>query len=97
MDKTEKMTYIILVILAIAALGFTVYSAFFASSGSGNSGATRLSQIGASASTAVDSSAYNKAIAAENPADKCAVPEGYDEQSWKEHMGHHPDRYKECL
>lgn len=88
MDKTEKITYIILVILAIAALGFTIYSAFFAG---GNTG---TSQIG---TTTVGSSAYNKAIAAENPADKCAVPEGYDEQSWKEHMGHHPDRYKECL
>ncbi|MBS3158459.1 hypothetical protein J4206_04185 [Candidatus Woesearchaeota archaeon] len=89
MDKTEKITYIILVILAVAALGFTIYSAFFAGSGSAVN-----SQAGA---VYVGSSAYNKAIAAENPADKCAVPEGYDEQSWKEHMSHHPDRYKGCL
>ncbi len=91
MDKTEKITYIILVVLAVAALGFTVYSAFFVG---GNSGTTGTSQIG---TTTLGSSAYNKAIAAENPEDKCAVPQGYDEQSWKEHMGHHPDRYKECL
>ncbi len=89
MDKTEKITYIILVVLAVAALGFTIYSAFFAGSGS-----TGNSQIGVGV---VGSAAYNKAIAAENPADKCAVPQGYDEQSWKEHMSHHPDRYKECL
>ena len=58
MDKTEKITYIILVILAVAALGFTIYSAFFAGSGSAVN-----SQAGA---VYVGSSAYNKAIAAEN-------------------------------
>lgn len=30
-------------------------------------------------------------------ADKCAVPEGYDEEVWEEHMSHHPDRYEGCL
>lgn len=35
--------------------------------------------------------------AAENPADKCATPEGYTDEQWKQHMGHHPDQYKECL
>lgn len=29
--------------------------------------------------------------------DKCAPEPGYTEQEWKEHMGHHPDIYKECL
>ena len=31
--------------------------------------------------------------------DKCSPPPGssYTEQSWKEHMGHHPEIYKECL
>ncbi|MBI2135483.1 hypothetical protein HYU06_00235 [Candidatus Woesearchaeota archaeon] len=90
MDKTEKITYVILAILVFAALGFTIYSTFFAGSGSiGNSNAQAAGYVG--------SSAYNKAIAAENPADKCAVPEGYDDKSWKDHMSHHPDRYKECL
>ena len=28
--------------------------------------------------------------------DKCAVPEGYTEADWKQHMSHHPDRYKGC-
>lgn len=27
----------------------------------------------------------------------CEVPEGYTEESWNEHMSHHPDRYKQCL
>lgn len=29
--------------------------------------------------------------------DKCAVPPGYEEEAWKEHMSHHPDRYEGCL
>ena len=29
--------------------------------------------------------------------DKCAVPPGYSEAQWREHMGHHPDSYAECL
>ena len=29
--------------------------------------------------------------------DKCSPAPGYTEESWKEHMGHHPDIYKECL
>ncbi len=40
---------------------------------------------------------FNAFKAAENPADKCATPEGYTDKEWKEHMGHHPDQYAECL
>ena len=40
---------------------------------------------------------YKKAVNAENPSDKCKAPEGYTDKEWREHMGHHPDRYKECL
>ena len=31
--------------------------------------------------------------------DKCSPPAGsdYTEESWREHMSHHPDIYKECL
>ena len=29
--------------------------------------------------------------------DKCKPGPGYDEESWKEHMSHHPNIYKECL
>lgn len=38
-----------------------------------------------------------KSFQAEIERDKCAVPAGYTAESWKEHMSHHPDRYKECL
>jgi len=39
---------------------------------------------------------YNKLVSAELQ-DKCQTPPGYTDAEWKEHMGHHPDRYKECL
>ena len=29
--------------------------------------------------------------------DKCKPEPGYTEESWRKHMGHHPDIYKECL
>jgi len=37
-----------------------------------------------------------KAGAGEIP-DKCKVPPGQDPVKWKEHLGHHPDQYAECL
>ena len=40
---------------------------------------------------------FTKALDAQNPEDKCATPQGYTDEEWKEHMGHHPDIYKECL
>ncbi len=40
---------------------------------------------------------FNTFKAAENQQDKCATPSGYTDEQWKEHMGHHPDLYKECL
>jgi hypothetical protein len=33
----------------------------------------------------------------DNEEDKCKVQSGYTEKSWKEHLSHHPDIYKECL
>ncbi len=29
--------------------------------------------------------------------DKCKPGPGYTEESWREHMSHHPNIYKECL
>lgn len=29
--------------------------------------------------------------------DKCAPQPGYTEESWREHMSHHPNIYAECL
>ncbi len=39
---------------------------------------------------------YKKAVNSELQ-DKCATPPGYTDAKWREHMGHHPDRYAECL
>lgn len=39
---------------------------------------------------------YQEFVSAEL-ADKCAVPDGYTEEKWREHMSHHPDRYEGCL
>ena len=41
--------------------------------------------------------AYKNALNAQDPDDKCKTPAGYTDEQWKEHMGHHPDQYKECL
>lgn len=40
---------------------------------------------------------YNQAKQAEDPANPCEPPAGYTEESWREHMSHHPEQYKECL
>jgi len=39
---------------------------------------------------------YSKAVEAETE-DPCTPPEGYTDDSWRQHMGHHPDQYKDCL
>ncbi|HLC39965.1 MAG TPA: hypothetical protein VJJ76_03780 [archaeon] len=40
---------------------------------------------------------YQSALAAENPNDICKAPDGYTEEAWRDHMLHHPERYKQCL
>ena len=40
---------------------------------------------------------YQKAMSAQNPNDICATPQGYTDEQWRTHMGHHPDMYAECL
>ena len=40
---------------------------------------------------------YQRALASQNTNNICQVPPGYTEESWREHMSHHPDMYRECL
>lgn len=40
---------------------------------------------------------FEKALESEIEEDPCATPEGYTDDGWIEHMGHHPDQYKDCL
>ncbi len=42
-------------------------------------------------------SEYKKAVSSQDPSDICKAPPGYTEESWREHMSHHPDQYRECL
>jgi len=42
-------------------------------------------------------SAYQKALASQDSSDICATPAGYTDEEWREHMGHHPDQYAQCL
>ena len=39
---------------------------------------------------------YRQALDAEQ-SDKCLTPDGYTDEEWREHMSHHPSRYRECL
>lgn len=39
---------------------------------------------------------YQKALSSEQE-DICATPPGYTDESWRQHMSHHPDRYEQCL
>lgn len=40
---------------------------------------------------------YQKALQSQDALDKCKTPSGYTDESWRQHMSHHPDMYKECL
>ncbi len=35
--------------------------------------------------------------AGKSGSDICKPGQGYTEESWREHMSHHPDIYKDCL
>ena len=50
-----------------------------------------------SAETSFSSEKYQVAIKAQNINDKCTTPQGYTDAQWREHMGHHPEMYAECL
>jgi hypothetical protein len=39
---------------------------------------------------------FERAMVAQTE-DPCSTPEGYTDESWRQHMGHHPDQYKDCL
>lgn len=40
---------------------------------------------------------FKKALESEIEENPCATPEGYTDDAWIEHMGHHPNQYKDCL
>ena len=44
-----------------------------------------------------NASNYTALASKQDPNDICAVAPGTDPQQWKEHLGHHPDQYAQCL
>jgi len=82
--KTENILIIVLTVIAGFGLLWSGYSFY---------GAKESNNITAIENTQEN---YNKALESELT-DKCATPEGYTDESWAEHMSHHPDRYEECL
>lgn len=79
----NALLYAAIGVIVVALLALNAY-AFLRPSGS---------------SQAVEKTAenFNAFKAAENPTDKCATPPGYTDEQWREHMGHHPEQYQECL
>lgn len=41
--------------------------------------------------------AGNGILSEDSSGDKCTPPPGTSEEAWREHMGHHPNIYAECL
>jgi len=81
--KTENVLMIILTITASMGLAWFAYSFY----------GEREASLPVMQNTPEN---FAKAIESEL-ADKCAAPAGYTDESWVEHMSHHPDRYAECL
>ncbi len=82
--KVRTLLYAVVALVVVGLVVLNVY-AFSRPSSTGK---------GAVANTPEN---FDEFRSAENPADKCAVPDGYTEKEWKEHMGHHPELYEECL
>lgn len=78
----RKLELVIFSFTLVAALGLLVWS---------------IADVSKEPTVAYTAADYAKAKAAEIPNDKCATPAGYTDAEWREHMGHHPDQYAECL
>ena len=78
---TEKIIVLVLLISGLGALIWSV-SSFV--------GRDKISDQG------ISPERYAQALKSQLP-DKCQTPPGYTDDQWREHMGHHPDQYRECL
>ena len=58
---------------------------------------SNTSAASSSVTPLASSAEYRQAKQAEDPNSPCLPPAGYTEESWREHMGHHPDEYRQCL
>jgi len=81
--KTENILIIVLTVIVFVGLVWSGYSFYIVKD-------SKLSEVQNIPEN------YNKALDSEM-SDKCETPEGYTDESWQEHMSHHPDRYRECF
>jgi hypothetical protein len=94
MDNKNKVLIIGVVFLSM----FLLYLSVNASNKSGTSVVLEPSEKETITSILEHSEdSFKKAQEAESIEDPCTAPEGYTEESWREHMGHHPANYKDCL
>lgn len=85
-----SVTNVLVVVLVVAGIGFFA----FAFIGPQNSN----KEVTVNAGAVLENTQQNfEKFALAELSDKCATPPGYSEEDWKTHMGHHPDRYAECL
>ncbi|MBS3060469.1 MAG: hypothetical protein J4432_03085 [DPANN group archaeon] len=93
-EKVNALVPVLLIGLGLATLIYSVMG--FSNQTSSNQAPAATVNIGQEHSK----EAFAQAVAAQAPQGdfgKCATPEGYSDDDWKTHMGHHPDLYKECL
>ena len=88
----------ILVILLFGSMAYSAYGLYnltvYKTCDPQNPESCPLSKI---AGYNITEKACERNLQAEVKNNPCAVPPGYTNESWYEHMSHHPDRYKECL
>ncbi|MBI5466000.1 MAG: hypothetical protein HY974_01775 [Candidatus Kerfeldbacteria bacterium] len=92
MSKLEQI-FLVLILLVLAAGSIWVASGYWQIK-------SALSITTAASSSVIpqaSSAEYRQAKQAENPNNPCLPPAGYTEESWREHMSHHPDEYRQCL
>lgn len=85
MSRFEKILLILIGLLVVLGAGWILFSwqTWRDSSAYGTPDGQQLN--------------YVQAKKDENPLNPCSPPPGYTEESWREHMSHHPDQYKQCL
>ncbi len=88
MDSKHKAMVFVAAIVSITLIYWSISASSDNSSNDAKNAVTDVSEH--------TEERYRKAVEAETK-DPCATPDGYTDDAWREHMSHHPDRYKECL
>jgi len=82
MLSIEKMALVVVVIAGLALLGYSL---------------SGLLGLSASNNDFQHSQENFESFTQAELSDICQTPPGYDEEVWRQHMSHHPDRYAGCL